>query len=139
MSPLAEPCSVSAPAPPPAFPKFYVMVDHVREGPFDKAGLTELRLKGDLQRKSKVWRRGLEGWHEAEKVPEMRAFLDMRPRKVSSDIKDLVRARARCQATGHEAVRDRKDFITARAAAIKAWTAAGGKYGCCAADVEQLY
>lgn len=126
------------PPPPPKFPKFYVIVGHLREGPFDEDGLKKLRLKGDLTRESKVWRRGLDGWQAAETVEELAPFLALRPDKKKPGIRTLVRARAHCKATGHQATRDRPDFIAARTAAIRACVAAGGKFGCCAANVTEI-
>ena len=73
--PAAEPV-VPPPVPPapPPVPRWYVLRDGRRTGPFDWAQMQRMVVAGQVQPRDSVWKEGTPDWVQARDVPELRVF-----------------------------------------------------------------
>jgi len=69
----------AAPPPPPMGPQYHVSINGQQQGPFDMATLKNLIAQNQLTKQTYVWKAGMQGWLQAEQVPEVMALFSMMP------------------------------------------------------------
>jgi hypothetical protein len=71
--------SVFSPAPDAA--EWHIMVNNMRQGPYNKAKLVEMIGTGELTRETLVWKKGMAAWTVAAAVSELKEIFAIHPRR----------------------------------------------------------